>query len=344
MRSPIIMLAATSLASPALADHAGPSGVGGGSLNVISPETLDEGAFAIGFRTSYLRPVQRSDETLATLAGQHVHAHNTDYSLNSSVGLAYGATHELTLSIQLSYVRRDRLREGTHSQIAGQSINGVEQLGSVAGIGDVSFLAQYKVADDRGAAFALIGGIKIPTGSTHRRSNNGERLETEHQPGTGSFDPLTGVAFGAELGAVRLTASGLYQVSGKGAQNTQLGNRAQVGIALSHRFGPPEHYHDEVAEAHHHDGDAHERAAVHGHKSFDAFVELTGEWEGRQKVDGEVEEESGGRAFWLSPGARFNAANGLSLGASIGLPLAQHIRASHPNNDFRLTVSVGKAI
>ena len=48
MRIPVFLLAATCLVSPALADHAGPSGVGGGSLNVMSPDTLNEGAFAIG--------------------------------------------------------------------------------------------------------------------------------------------------------------------------------------------------------------------------------------------------------------------------------------------------------
>jgi hypothetical protein len=342
MRTPIILLAATCLASPALADHAGPSGVGGGSLNVFSPDTLGEGAFAIGFRMSYLRPEQRSDELLAALAGQHVHAHNTDYNLNSSLGLAYGATHELTLSFELPYVRRDGLREGTHSHVAGQSINGVEELGTVAGIGDASFLARYKVTDNPDATFALIGGLKFPTGSTHRHSNAGERLETEHQPGTGSFDPIAGAAFATKLGAVRLTASGLYQISGKGAQHSRLGDRGQAGIALSHRFGEPEHDHEEAGE-HHHGGEAHHHAAPHGHQSVDTFVELTGEWEGRQKVDGEVEQESGGRAIWLSPGARFNAANGLSLGASVGVPVAQHIRASHPDNKYRLTISLGKS-
>jgi len=234
MRIPVFLLAATCLVSPALADHAGPSGVGGGSLNVISPDTLNEGAFAIGLRASYLRPNQRSDATLTALAGQHVHAHNTDYNLNSSVGVAYGATHELTLSLELPYVRREGLREGAHSHVGGQAVNGVERLGSVAGIGDASLLARYKLMSDPAATFAVLAGIKLPTGNTHRRSDEGERLETEHQPGTGSFDPIAGAAFGTQLGAVRLTASGFYQISGKGAQQTRLGNRAQAGVA-NHR-------------------------------------------------------------------------------------------------------------
>ena len=39
MRFTVLSLSSVFLASPALADHVGPSGVGGGSINVISPDT-----------------------------------------------------------------------------------------------------------------------------------------------------------------------------------------------------------------------------------------------------------------------------------------------------------------
>jgi hypothetical protein len=218
-------------ASPALADHAGPNGVGGGSINVISPDTLDEGAFALGARVTYVRPQQRSDAELERLAGEHIHAHNSDYNLNASLGLAYGVTHHLTVSVELPYVRRENLREGTHSHVGGEAVNGVEELGTVSGTGDSSVLARYRLVDGLDAMFTLIGGIKTPTGSTHRRSLDGERLETEHQPGTGSWDPIAGAAFGSEVGPFRFTASAIYQWSGEGAQQTRLGDRAQAGLA-----------------------------------------------------------------------------------------------------------------
>ena len=91
-----------------------------------------------------------------------------------------------------------------------------------------------------------------------------------------------------------------------GAQRTRLGDRLQGGIALSHRFGgeePPEHHHDAGSEPHHHD--AAPRSA-----SWDAFVELAGEWEGRQTIAGEVEAQSGGAWAWVAPGVRYNAASG----------------------------------
>jgi hypothetical protein len=340
-RAPFGVLLACSTA-PALADHMGASAYGsGGGITVFSPDTLDGGHWAAGLRLTYTRPEQRSDADLAELAAQHVHAHNTDYNLNASVGVAYGVSHHLTVSAELPYVRRDRLREGTHEHDGGVALNGVEQLGTVAGIGDINLLAKYRLTEGDGVGFALIGGIKLPTGSTHRRSPGGERLETEHQPGSGSWDPIVGASASARLGTIQLSASGLYQFATRGAQHTRLGNRAQGGIALSHRFGPAPHEHAPTHDHHH--GDELDEHHEHPHSSWDAFVELGGEWEGRQKVDGELEAASGGKWAWIAPGVRYNSASGWSAGAAVALPVWQDIRASHPDNRYRLMVSLGRA-
>lgn len=311
-------------------------------MNVFSPETLDDGQSAASFRLLYTRPEQRSDQELASLAANHVHAHNTDYNLNASVGVAYGITHHLTVTAELPYVRRDDLREGTHDHAGGIALNGVEDLGSVSGLGDLNLIAKYRVTEGDALGFAVVAGIKAPTGSTHKHSNDGERLETEHQPGTGSWDPLIGASIGTSAGPLRLSASGLYQFSGKGAQDTTLGDRFQGGIAISHRFAPAEHHLAETGH-HHHGDELEEQQEAHPHDSWTAFVELGGEWEGRQKVDGEIEEESGGSWIYAAPGVRFNAASGWSAGAALALPLWQDILASHPDNRYRLMLSLGRS-
>ena len=310
---------------------------------MLGADVLERGDAGAGLRLVYSQPDRRTDAELEALAGEHVHAHDVDYLLRGSIGAAFGVTDRLTISAELPYIHRDDLRAGDHSHSGGTVTNEVVRLGTVAGVGDASVLAKYKLVGGPGEGLALIGGVKLPTGSTRKRSIGGERLETEHQPGTGSWDPVFGAASSVQLGAVRLDASALYQISGKGAQHTRLGDRMQGGIALSHRFGPPDH-HDE-AEVHvHADGQqhVHEAPEPHGHQSWDAFVELTGEWEGRQTVDGEVEEDSGGSAVWLSPGARFNAAAGWSAAASVGLPMWQDIRPSHSDNAFRVMLSLAK--
>lgn len=320
----------------------GPSGFGsGGGMTIFTPDTLDAGHWSVGFRLAYTRPEQRSDAELEALAAEHIHAHNTDYNLNASAGVAYGINHHLTISAELPYVRRDDLREGEHSHEGGEAINEVVQLGSVSGIGDANVLLKYRLTEGEGPGFALIGGIKLPTGSTHRHSLDGERLETEHQPGTGSWDPIVGGSASLPMGAVHFAASALYQFSGKGAEHTRLGNRLQGGIALSHRFGEEA---QERGENHnHHHGDELDEHHEPAHSSWDAFVELAGEWEGQQQVQGEVEEASGGKWAYVAPGVRFNAASGWSAGAAIAVPIWQDIRASHPDNRYRLMLSAGRA-
>ena len=330
------------LASPALADHMGPSGFGSaGGLSVFTPDTLDAGHWSAGFRLTYTRPDQRPDAELEALAARHIHAHNTRYNLNASAGVAYGINHHFTVSAELPYVRRDQLREGTHEHNGGLAVNGVEQLGSVAGIGDMSLLAKYRLTDGGTAGFALIAGVKVPTGSTHKRSPDGERLETEHQPGTGSWDPVIGASATTNIGAVQLTASALYQLSTQGAQHTRLGDRLQGGVALSHRFARSPHEH--IASHNRHHGDELDEHREHAHSTLDAFVELAGEWEGREKVRGEVEEASGGKWLFVAPGVRFNSASGWSVAAALALPVWQDIRTSHPDNRYRLMLSVGRS-
>lgn len=320
------------MSSPALADHSAPSGLGGSgaSLAVISPDTLEKGGSAAGFRLTVTMPDKRSDDELRALAGQHVHAHDTDFTAIAAVGFAYGLTDTVTLSAELPYVLRNNLRAGEHSHSGGTSHNEVERLGDVAGIGDLSLIAKARVIHADPFKLALIAGVKVPTGSTHRTGDNGERLEVEHQPGTGSWDPLAGAAAALELGTLNLGASVLYQWSGKGALETRLGDRAQGGLSLSRHFGPGEH-HDDSGEA------------PHGHKSWDLFADLTGEWEGRQRIAGEIEADSGGKAIRLSPGARFTSASGWSLAGSVGVPLWQDIRPSHPDNSVRATFAIGRA-
>ena len=319
---------------PALADHgAGGGGLAsGGGQFVVTPQVLEAGRSAVSLQLTLLNPEHRRDSELVALAGQHIHAHGSRYALRTSLAGAYGVTDRLTLALDLPFVHHDDIREGEHHHSGGVAINSVAARGDVSGFGDATLLAKYRLLGGENGGLALIGGVKLPTGSTRKRDSEGERFETEHQPGSGSWDPIVGIAAGGNAGAVQINASLIYQAAGKGAMNTRLGDRAIGGLSLSHRFGPGEH-HDEAGE----------EEAPHGHRSVDAFVELTGEWEGRQTVDGIEDRYSGGRAVFVSPGVRLNLVSGWGFSAAVGVPLWQRIRASHPDNGPRVSFGVSRA-
>ena len=295
-------------------------------MTVFGPATLDEGHGSAWLRFVFSRTDQRSDSELESLGSGGIDAHNSRYDLNAALGGAYGITHRLTISVEVPLVRHDGIR-------AAEPGDGVKRLGSPSGISDLSVLAKYRLTPGESGGVALIGGIKIPTGSTHQRDRFGDRFETEHQPGTGSWDPIFGASAGVKAGPVNLAASAIYQLAGEGAQRTRLGDRLQGGIAISHHFGRVEKDEDD----HHHE---HAEAAPLVN-SWDAFLELGGELERRQRIGSDVDQDSGGKWVWVAPGVTINAASGWSAGAALAIPIWQRIRASHPDNAYRFMLSVG---
>ena len=189
---------ALALSSPALADHSiAAGGVSqSGPIVTLDAQTVSADAFVGGLSVNVTRPDAYTDAELIGSAAQHVHAHTTDYNATASASFAYGVTGHFTIAASLPFVVRRDLREGAHSHAGGAVSNTVEQLGTVSGIGDLSLLGQYIVAHNhkQGWFVSALGGIKVPTGQTHETDRSGERLETEHQPGTGSWDPLLGLA------------------------------------------------------------------------------------------------------------------------------------------------------
>jgi hypothetical protein len=289
---------------------------------------LPGGKVALGLRVTSAKPDVLSDAELQGRAAHGIEAHTTDHLVSPSVGVALGVTDAFTIALTFPYLQRSHLRAG--------AVGAVEILGTSQGVGDLTFLGEYRVLGTASSHWqaAMLAGVKTPTGATHEIDRNGVRFETEHQPGTGSWDPLFGIAVTRHSDHVSIDASVLYQLSGHGAQDTTLGDRAQYNVSISHRFGGGgEHHHDDEAAATHH----------HHEAAWDLILEANGEWEGRQHVGGVVEQESGGNVIYLSPGVRFVAPAGWSAFLSAGLPIVQDIRATHPDNRFRVVAGASWA-
>ena len=324
---PGIALGLLALGAPAHADH-GLTGQGGSAGNVLSPSTLPKGAFAFSFGLGLAVPERRSDAELVALTADHIHAHAGDYTLTGVLGLAYGLTDRISLSASVPYVRRDRLRAGVHDHHS-TVVNRAEALGTVSGLGDVRVTAQARVIDWHGGGLSLVAGLKAPTGHTSQAGDNGELLEVEHQPGSGSWDLITGAAIGGKIGRADIAVSASREWTTTGARETELGDRTLVGLSLSRTLGAMAH-HDDSGEA------------PHGHDATALFVEATYEAEGKQEIAGAVEANGGSKAIWLSPGARREWASGWSAGAAVGVPLWQEVGLSHPDNKLRATLSLGR--
>jgi outer membrane putative beta-barrel porin/alpha-amylase len=349
---------ATLLACPAYAHHpSGSSSTGGaGPIATISATTLEKGTGVAGIVFETVHIDAFSDSQLVGFATNHVHAHSLDTILAPSLVLAYGLTNDFTISARLPVVVRQNIREGSHVHPGGgaPAENSVVELGDSSGIGDLTLMGQYRFYNNRAAQLemAVLVGVNLPTGRTNVINNEGERFETEFQPGSGAFGGLVGLAVTKRVGAWSLDANVLYEANGTGAQDTDLGDRLLYNAGVSYRIyggagrsdgrmhaGLPEPMYHGGPKAHDHGHDHHHEAPAPRGPSLDLVLELNGEWHDRQRIAGVTDPNSGGNVVYLSPGVRLSMDKWSGF-VSVGVPVVNDMYGVQAEPDWRLLAGV----
>ncbi len=333
---PAALLATLLLAAPAArADHpvAGVGGGGAGPINTVSADTLPEGLWSLSMRLELIDLQTFSNAELAQFAADDVDAHSADRLVVPSLGVAYGVTDDLTVGARLPFVSMQDVREP--SMDGGTP--GSAALGDSEGLGDVTLFAEQRLAheDEDGPAWALLAGLKLPTGADREHTDEGGLFQAEHQPGSGSVDPLLGVAVTRHWGRHSVSANALYTLVTQGSQRTDLGDVLQVNVGWAYQLGGEEpHVHaDGTVHEHHHDDGT----------TWDLVLELNGVRRARQAMDGASDENSGGTRLFLAPGVRCNAGGRWSAFASVGVPLAEHVHGAEHETDAQAVGGLGFA-
>lgn len=333
----------------ALADHP-VSGLGLGiaaPITTVTGAVLPRGETAIQAQVEHTRFDAFSDHELAEARERDPEGdiHSVDSLTVPAVNLAYGLTDNTTIGARLPYVIRRNIREPAHGH-EGEAPGGhddehggqdVESLGDASGLGDIRLFLTHNILRDsaRGRNAALLVGVKAPTGETERRSPEGELLETEFQPGSGSWDGMVGGAISGGLGPVELAGNLLFTVTGEGSQSTDLGNSLAFNGAVSYRIG-------QATGDHHHGHGA--VAAPHSHTRVDLILELNGEWRARKTVAGAEDNNHGGTLVFLSPGIHVSGDHGWGLSLSAGVPVITNLNGFQVEPDYRLIATLGVAL
>lgn len=327
---------------PAAADHAalGLGGSVGSPINTESALTLPVGRWSAGWRSEYVNQGRFSDHRL-----EDTELHSTDALWVNTLVLAYGLSDDLTLALRLPHVQRFNAREAEHHDAPDAGDHGdhhgeheehdapedehhggeILDLGDPDGRGDATLFGEYRFfqSADQRSHLALLAGIKAPTGETGRRGG-GARLETELQPGSGSWDSLLGLAATHLQGPLSWDASLLYSFVNPGAQSTDLGDVFGYNLAASYRLGgnrPPSPY--DLQQAH----------------NWDLVMELNGEWRDREEIHGAEQADTGGNVVYLSPGVRYLNAAGWNLALSLGVPVVKALHGTQVEPDYRVISS-----
>jgi len=325
MKQSIIRIFAAALAaasSGAWADH--PSfGFGGasGGINTTSAETLPQGKWAFQSRVEFIDNDAFSDGELENFDALGIaDVHSTDNVSSIGLGVAYGITDDTLISFFIPYIRRNTIR-------AAEPLTTV--LGDAAGIGDAIVQVQHKVSTSAGRSISLFAGVKLPTGKTTENTNEGIVQELEFQPGSGSWDPLAGIAVTWHRGKLAIDGSFSYIYATTGKQHTDLGDILDYDLSFAYR----------LTENHTHAPSA----APHTDRYWDVMLELNSESRKKTRVDGIKGEHEGGTIVYLSPGIKYSTSTGFAAYLSIGIPVLTELNGRQSEPDYRVIAGVNWA-
>lgn len=307
-----------------------------GPINTFSGSTLPEGKFALGVRAEIAAFDSLSDPELDKAVMDNGTAHSIRRQQLYSLNGAYGVGDDLTVGLSLPYLVRGGIKAVHFDSEMQMSM--LHDIGSSDGLGDLALFAQYRPVHKlyEGIDLSLIAGLKAPTGVTGNRSH-GVVIETEHQPGSGSWDPILGVALSKRVNRLSLHATGLYTVATRGARDTNLGDRAQVTLAGVYRVGGKENYGDcdQIYEYFYPES--------RQHWLIDLVLETNGSWQDKESVAGRRDGSSGGTSLYLAPGIRVIYDGRYSASFSLGLPVYQDLNGSQSRTDYRASAALAYA-
>lgn len=158
---------------------------------------------------------------------------------SSIIELNYGLTQRFSITGVVPFIRQTRTIQG---------YNGVENYTATQGLGDVVFLAKYRLINPEKTSesdWVIGAGPKIPTARTNFTNNEGLVLPADMQPGSGSIDGIFWSYFlksrflnNPNLGLAAVTA---FRYSGENkdyntTQTYRFGNEFQFSMGLNYNF------------------------------------------------------------------------------------------------------------
>jgi hypothetical protein len=231
---------------------------------------------------------------------------------------SYRFAHAWSVSAALPYI--DRFHAHNHNELGVPEYERWEY----SGIGDLEVvgLRSFGGGDSRNRFFAT-AGVKMPTGVTDVKNEEGDQPEPAARPGSGSWDLLAGGGAEWRLGGssgengaggipLRLSATG--RLNGRGTEEYRIGSQVQLHLASEAPLGRV--------------------FALLGQANFRV----------RAKDDvgssGLEEEDTGGSWLYLSPGLRVSTSTRASIYGLVQIPVYQRVNGIQLVSDVNLYFGV----
>jgi hypothetical protein len=301
-------IGALCVASSVFANH-GP-GASGGGVNTISGETLAPGRFEISLREDYTEFEHFTKQQALDRAGKGGEFDALRRGFVTSLDLSAGVIEDLQVGYSIGWFQGDHFISASDAPDFGQ--------GDPSGLTDSVLTFKWRFLQGQPGNVSLIGGVKLPTGRTNFKLDNGERLSPTDQPGTGSFDFPVGLAYSRFLTSqVTFDASAVWLFRTED-DHFKAGDRFDAGMAVAYRLNE----------------------SIKDFPQFSVFGEMLLVHLERDSFEGMKDPNTGSDTLYLSPGLRERFTENVSATVGPAFPVWQHVNGDQGKVEFKAAVTV----
>ena len=291
-------------------------GAGGGPVSTIPALTLRSSNFSFDYTTRVTELETVSKSKLLTNGERAGSFDAVDRTILHTIGAAYGVTDDFTLGLSLGWFETINFRE-SELEIDDDGEAEVEILkANPDGITDTWLTGKYRFFRGPQGHYAFLFGVKFPTGRKSTQNNEGEQLEAVEQPGSGSFDFATGIAYSRWLTKDWMLHSSIkYTFKTKGSRDYEVGDRIDWGISTTYQLTPKNEF-----------------------PNFAPIGEINVRQLFRDKQDGSDLTNSGSTTVFISPGFNVEITKNFGINTSFSIPVFQKTLGRQQETDFQASV------
>lgn len=183
-----------------------------------------------------------------------------------------------------------------------------------SGIGDVQALARYRFYNDEHANAGIRFGLKLPTGSIHKR-NNEEAAERTLQLGSGSVDSLLGAYFNHHDGNLGWFAQGMWQQTVSDRDDFNPGRKLSADVGVSYNATP----------------------------DLSLLLQLNLQHKSRDSGANAEPADSGSRTVSISPGLSYRVTHAVQVYGFVQKPIYQYMNGAQLTPDWSAAIGINTA-
>ncbi len=183
-----------------------------------------------------------------------------------------------------------------------------------SGIGDVQALARYRFYKDEHANAGVRFGLKLPTGSIHKR-NGEEEAERTLQLGSGSVDSLLGAYYNHHDGNIGWFPQGMWQQTISNRNNFKPGRKLSADVGLSYNATP----------------------------SFTLMLQANLQHQSRDSGANAEPADSGSRTVSISPGLSYRLTQSTQVYGFVQKPIYQYMNGAQLTPDWSAALGINTA-